>query len=91
MLQPQHNAARKSVAPLISEQSTITAKAKGAITSKGQITAAYAVIFEPRYLFILAAPPFYADCITKKRPCIAYLRKAAIFYEAVGIYPFCLF
>ena len=40
---------------------------------------------------ISATPPFYMDYITKKRPCIAYLRKAAIFYEDVGIYPFCLF
>ena len=40
---------------------------------------------------ISATPPFYMDYITKKRPCIAYLRKAAIFYEDVGFCPFCLF
>ena len=40
---------------------------------------------------ISATPPFYMDYITKKRPCIAYLRKVAYLLEDAGIYPFCLF
>ena len=40
---------------------------------------------------ISSTPPFYNDCITKKRPCIAYLRKVAYLLEDAGIYPFCQF
>ena len=40
---------------------------------------------------ISATPPFYMDYITKKRPCIAFLCKVAMFYEDARIYPLCLF